>query len=266
MPGFTKLFSSIVTSSVWVEDNATLRVWIAMLALADAEGSVEGSVPGFANLARVSVAEMEAALATLSSPDPHSRTTAAEGRRIEPFEGGWRILNYEGYRARGEAKEGSRAPYMREYRRRKSRNNKRATRNNRNNKSVTSVTRDTEAEAEERSKREKQQKSKEKGATSAPPARAPADHLEIYEHWNSQEALITHRALTPRMVGHIRARLSNGYDVQDIKRGISKYAELVGRGHGPGHNKWSLSDLLSRGAGEWLERHLEPRLRRDRST
>jgi hypothetical protein len=53
MSGWTKLFSSIVTSSIWIEPNATLRVWVALLATADADGLVEGSVPGFANLARV---------------------------------------------------------------------------------------------------------------------------------------------------------------------------------------------------------------------
>ena len=30
MAGYSKLFSSIVTSSIWCEDNITLRVWIAI--------------------------------------------------------------------------------------------------------------------------------------------------------------------------------------------------------------------------------------------
>lgn len=102
MSGWTKLFSSIVTNSVWVEPDATLRVWIAMLATADAEGLVEGSVPGFANLAWVTTEEMRLAVERLSSPDPDSRTPDFEGRRIEPIEGGWRILNYQGYCERGQ--------------------------------------------------------------------------------------------------------------------------------------------------------------------
>ena len=119
MSGWTKLFSSIVTSSIWVEDDAILRVWIAMLAMADAEGGVEGSVPGFANLAHVTTEQMRLAVDTLSSPDADSRTPDHEGRRIEAIEGGWRILNYRTYRERGQAKEGSRAPYYRTYRQRK---------------------------------------------------------------------------------------------------------------------------------------------------
>lgn len=119
MPGFAKLFSSILTSTIWGEDHATVRVWIAMLASADAEGLVEGSIPGFAHVSHVTVAEMEHALDILSKPDPYSRTKDHEGRRIEAFDGGWKILNYLKYRAQAQAKEGSRAPYYRDYRAKK---------------------------------------------------------------------------------------------------------------------------------------------------
>lgn len=116
MAGFTKLFASITESSVWVEPHFVLRVWIGMLARADADGIVEGSVPGFANLCRVSVEEMEEALRILSAPDKHSRCKEHEGRRIEAFDGGWLVLNYAKYRKQAQAKEGSRAPYYRDYR------------------------------------------------------------------------------------------------------------------------------------------------------
>ena len=116
MTGFTKLFSSITESSVWSEPHFVVRVWIGMLARSDAEGIVEGSVPGFAHLCHVSVEEMREAIRVLSEPDPDSRTKDNEGRRIEPFDGGWRILNYLKYRKQAQAKEGSRAPYYREYR------------------------------------------------------------------------------------------------------------------------------------------------------
>ena len=114
--GFTKLFSSLVTSSIWCEKDTTLRVWIAMLATCDSRGIVEGSIPGFASLARVSVEDMEEAERILSGPDEHSRTKTKEGRRIEACDGGWVILNYLSYREKGQDKEGSRAPYFRERR------------------------------------------------------------------------------------------------------------------------------------------------------
>lgn len=98
MAGYTKLFSSIVTSTIWCEDYPTRLVWVAMLAMADARGKVEGSVPGFARLANVTMAEMEKALAIFLAPDPHSRTPDNDGRRIEVIAGGWRVLNYAAYR------------------------------------------------------------------------------------------------------------------------------------------------------------------------
>lgn len=119
MAGWTKLFSSIVTSSVWCEDDKTFRAWIALLALSDKEGIVEGSLPGLASLCRLTVPEMSAALKKLAAPDPHSRSPEYEGRRIEQIEGGWKVLNYEKYRQKGMAGEGSRAPYYRQYRARK---------------------------------------------------------------------------------------------------------------------------------------------------
>jgi hypothetical protein len=98
--GYTKLFSSIVMSTIWRESNETRLVWITMLAVSDADGIVEGSVPGLADAARVSLGECERALAVLEAPDPYSRTKTAEGRRIEPVPGGWRIINYEHHRDR----------------------------------------------------------------------------------------------------------------------------------------------------------------------
>lgn len=113
MAGYSKLFSDIVTSSVWVIDNATLRVWIAMLATCDASGFVPGAIPGFASLARVSIPEMEQAVQILAGPDPYSRNKANEGRRIAETRGGWLILNYPEYRNRKQCKDGSRAEYER---------------------------------------------------------------------------------------------------------------------------------------------------------
>lgn len=95
---FTKLFSSITESTVWCEPDPTRITWIAMLAMADSKGRVWASIPGLANRARVSVEEVELAIKTFLSPDKYSRTPDNDGRRIEPIDGGWRLLNYEKYR------------------------------------------------------------------------------------------------------------------------------------------------------------------------
>lgn len=126
MSGFTKLFSTIVTSSIWGEDDKTRIVWITMLALANREGVIEAAIPGLANAARVSVEDCEAALKKFCEPDKYSRSKANDGRRIEAIEGGWKLLNHASYRAklskidRGEYQRNKQADY------RKRKKNKRA--------------------------------------------------------------------------------------------------------------------------------------------
>ena len=82
MDGYTKLFKSIITSTIWREDNATRILWITMLALSDADGCVEGSIVGLAHFAGIPLAECEESLKTLLAPDKYSRTTDNEGRRM----------------------------------------------------------------------------------------------------------------------------------------------------------------------------------------
>ena len=98
MMGYTKLFSSILGSSIWREDLATKIVWVTLLASADADGVVEASVPGLAHFAGVTIEEAEVALRKFLSPDPYSRSPEHEGRRIEVVDGGWRLLNHAKYR------------------------------------------------------------------------------------------------------------------------------------------------------------------------
>jgi hypothetical protein len=99
---YTKLYNTIVMSSIWSEDNQTRILWITMLATADPEGFIFGSPIGLATLSRLSLDEVNASLQKLASPDPNSsdllRAPGNEGRRIELVEGGWRILNFIFYR------------------------------------------------------------------------------------------------------------------------------------------------------------------------
>lgn len=97
---FTKLFSTITESTVWCEPDRTRLVWICMLAMADAQGRVWGSIPGLANRARVPVEDCRTAIDCFLQPDIDSRTKDFEGRRIEAIDGGWRLLNYLKYRER----------------------------------------------------------------------------------------------------------------------------------------------------------------------
>lgn len=95
---YTKLFNSIITSTIWSEDDQTRIVWITMLAIADKNGEVQGSIPGLARIAGVPVEACRTAINKFLSPDVDSRTKDDEGRRIETIEGGWHLLNHGKYR------------------------------------------------------------------------------------------------------------------------------------------------------------------------
>lgn len=103
--GFTKLFESIIHSTVWETEMHVKITWITMLAMANRNGDVCASVPGLAKAAGVALEQVIDALALLSSPDKWSRTKAHEGRRIEEIEGGWHLLNYTKYREQRDADE-----------------------------------------------------------------------------------------------------------------------------------------------------------------
>jgi hypothetical protein len=96
---YTKLFRSIAASTIVSEPVATRWLWVTMLSQADKAGKVYASVPGLARIANISIAEVEAGIECFLSPDTYSRTTENEGRRIELFDGGWRLLNHAKYDA-----------------------------------------------------------------------------------------------------------------------------------------------------------------------
>lgn len=100
MNSFVKLFEHILGSSVWAEDDKTLRVWITFLVMKNAKHIVRGSPVGIAHLARVSVEECRRAIQKFESPDPDSTSQEYEGRRIQKVpEGGWLVLNGAKYAA-----------------------------------------------------------------------------------------------------------------------------------------------------------------------
>ena len=95
---YTKLFQSIITSTIWMEDDKTRIVWITMLALADRYGEVTSTIPGLARLAGVSIEATNTAISAFLSPDKYSRTADDEGRRVEAIPSGWLIVNHGKYR------------------------------------------------------------------------------------------------------------------------------------------------------------------------
>lgn len=98
MNSWTPLWSQVVTSSIWEEDVVTRVVWITMLAVKDKNGYVSGSVSSMARLANVALKDCEKAIRLLESPDRRSPGQSNEGRRIQPVEKGWVVINHEKYR------------------------------------------------------------------------------------------------------------------------------------------------------------------------
>lgn len=95
---YTKLFNTMILSTIWTAPDHVRIVWVTLLALADMDGVVHASVPGLAKAASVDVESCREAIQHLSEPDPDSRTKEHEGRRIIEVDGGWWLVNYEKYR------------------------------------------------------------------------------------------------------------------------------------------------------------------------
>jgi hypothetical protein len=101
---YSKLYSSIVHSSLWTEPDHIRLLFITLLAIADAEGYVYGSRKGLLRLANVDPSQCEQTdpFETLKGPDKDSsdllRNPENEGRRIEEVPGGFRLLNFAYYR------------------------------------------------------------------------------------------------------------------------------------------------------------------------
>lgn len=99
--GFAKLDIGIVDSTIWCMSHEHLRVWIAMLAKADASGLVRVAAPMMAHLCLIDLDRFLQIASDLCAPDEYSRTPDNDGRRLESVNGGWIVLNYRLYRDSG---------------------------------------------------------------------------------------------------------------------------------------------------------------------
>lgn len=98
MAGYTKVFGTLLDSSVWGLSKDARILWITLLLKKDRQQMVHASIPGLAHVARLTVEETEAALKELEKPDPYSQTKDCEGRRIVEKDGGWFVVNGAKYR------------------------------------------------------------------------------------------------------------------------------------------------------------------------
>ena len=182
MSGYTKLFSSILASTVWREPDRVRILWITMLAMADKSGMVEASLPGLADFARIPVEACEDALARLSGPDKHSRSQAHAGARIKAVDGGWQVLNHSKYREKLNADE--RRDYNRimqaKYRAVKKASTEKSTVNDGHGRSIANTQSAHIAEAEAEAEAEAKKKN---SAPAARPAKTADPRVKQFLEW-----------------------------------------------------------------------------------
>lgn len=99
MSNYTKLFGTILDSTIWSEPQHVKVVWITLLAMSDTFGFVKGFPDSIRNRAQVSKEECLDALDRLMKPDPKGLKQPFEGRRIIESEDGcgYNVLNHGKY-------------------------------------------------------------------------------------------------------------------------------------------------------------------------
>jgi hypothetical protein len=96
---YNKLFTSILDSSIWCEDDGVIRIWVTLLAVMDENGFCKfGGIHGLARRANKTLDETARCVEILESPDKYDPEQEYEGRRIEKVPGGWVVLNAVKYR------------------------------------------------------------------------------------------------------------------------------------------------------------------------
>lgn len=94
MNRYTPLFSQIVDSSLWLEEDYVCKIFMTMLAKQDADHVVRGTALAIARWSNKTEAEVLKALELLSAPDKQRlEPQPFEGRRIERVAEGWLLLN-----------------------------------------------------------------------------------------------------------------------------------------------------------------------------
>ena len=225
MSSYTKLFQSILTSTIWSEDHPTRIVWITMLAMANRHGEVEASIPGLARIAGVPIDATEAAIKKFESPDPYSRTADFEGRRIEAIDGGWLILNYEKYRNRASEEDRREQDRLRKRRVRSCPQLSAVVR------SESAVVR-TESAMSAQAEAEAEAKKEEEGGASAP---GPSLPPEIQE-WNSHGELPAVRSVSKSLLAKLHARRKDQFFAEHWREAIQRICQSqfclghIGRG------------------------------------
>ena len=98
---FAKVFNQIFDSSI-AENWQVRHVFTDLLTLADLDGVVDMTAEAIARRTNTPLKVVSTSIKALEEPDPKSRSTDQQGRRIMRLDGhrdwGWQIVNYKHYR------------------------------------------------------------------------------------------------------------------------------------------------------------------------
>ena len=73
----------------------------------------------------------------------------------------------------------------------------------------------------------------------------------IFDFWNSKN-IIKHKSISKTLRGHINARLTGGYAVDELTDAMNNYAEVLQSDQYYWTHKWSLQEFLLRGLDKFL--------------
>jgi hypothetical protein len=98
---YAKVFASLWDGTL-AEPYSRWAVFVFMLAHSDADGNLDMTAEAIARRSCVPLEEVRTAIAHMEAPDPSSRSSEEDGRRLVRIDGhrewGWHIVNYLKYR------------------------------------------------------------------------------------------------------------------------------------------------------------------------
>lgn len=108
MAGYTPVFDTVFEGSLCGQYPDT-AAWLFFLALCDKNGCVDKSPAYISSITGMPLDILQGCIERFMQPDPNSRTTDEDGRRIALIDSarpwGWRVINHGRYRAKARKKD-----------------------------------------------------------------------------------------------------------------------------------------------------------------
>lgn len=219
MSGYTPLFDSLTRGTLcgrWPD----IGLWPIVLSLADKNGEVDVTPLYIAGITGLPEPEVVACMKRFCEPDPYSRSTTNEGRRLELLDDhrdwGWLIVNHTKYREKARK-------IAHDQRRQESGENAERMRARREKTTRRDPTRPDATPDNPLSNANANTNKNTTGGKAA-----PADEFD--ERFKELQAVYPKRSGDQRWQTakkHIRARLREGHTWQEILSGALRYAEWV---------------------------------------